>query len=220
MSLVETLHRQKEERRRRFVEASLEYERKKAAIETIEQKAKPIVPAAPVYVLDQDYENAWAFEIMGFRDEGPPALVDILKAVAKSFNVKRYDMMSARRTADLVLPRQVFCYLAKKLTLHSLPAIGRVLGSRNHTTILYSARKMEREIANDENLRAIVEKIKRDVGGVEQIQRRVARYPLSDAAVRNIRAWKGSIKDIAARYQVPVDVCWHIRRGDTWRHVK
>lgn len=77
---------------------------------------------------------------------------DIQKAVARHYGVSRQDILSARRTADIVRPRQVAAYLAKTMTLRSLPEIGRRMGQRDHTTILSSVRKITRLLETDEHL--------------------------------------------------------------------
>src|SRR6201999_908130 len=46
---------------------------------------------------------------------------DIQRIVARPYNVSRADLLSSRRTANVVRPRQVAMYLAKTLTLRSLP---------------------------------------------------------------------------------------------------
>ena len=46
---------------------------------------------------------------------------DIQKLVASHYSVSRADMLSSRRTAVVVKPRQVAMFLAKTLTMRSLP---------------------------------------------------------------------------------------------------
>ena len=53
------------------------------------------------------------------------------------------DMLSARRTANVVAPRQIAMAIAKHLTLRSLPEIGRRFGGRDHTTALHAIRKFQ-----------------------------------------------------------------------------
>jgi chromosomal replication initiator protein len=67
---------------------------------------------------------------------------DIQKLVARHFNVSRGDILSARRTANVVRPRQIAMYLSKLLTPRSLPEIGRLFGGRDHTTVLHAVRKI------------------------------------------------------------------------------
>jgi len=89
---------------------------------------------------------------------------DILKVVAKHYNVTRADILSQRRTANVVKPRQIAMYLAKVLTLRSLPEIGRRFGGRDHTTVLHAVRKIDTLIATDRALAEEIETLKRLVG--------------------------------------------------------
>ena len=52
-------------------------------------------------------------------------------------------------------------YLAKTLTLRSLPEIGRRFGGRDHTTVLHAVRKIEALSQNDGTLRDELELLKR-----------------------------------------------------------
>ena len=86
---------------------------------------------------------------------------DIQKLVASRYNVSRSDILSERRTAAVVKPRQIAMYLSKVLTLRSLPEIGRRFGGRDHTTVLHAVRKIERQIGEDTTLGDEVELLKR-----------------------------------------------------------
>jgi chromosomal replication initiator protein len=52
-------------------------------------------------------------------------------------------------------------YLAKTLTLRSLPEIGRRFGGRDHTTVLHAVRKIEALVGKDTTLADEVELLKR-----------------------------------------------------------
>ena len=86
---------------------------------------------------------------------------DIQKLVASRYNVSRSDILSERRTAAVVRPRQIAMYLSKVLTLRSLPEIGRRFGGRDHTTVLHAVRKIEKQLADDTSLHDEVELLKR-----------------------------------------------------------
>ncbi|MDF2620583.1 MAG: chromosomal replication initiator protein DnaA [Xanthobacteraceae bacterium] len=86
---------------------------------------------------------------------------DILRIVAKHYNVSRADILSQRRTANVVKPRQIAMYLAKTLTLRSLPEIGRRFGGRDHTTVLHAVRKIDGLVGTDRALAEEVETLKR-----------------------------------------------------------
>ncbi len=86
---------------------------------------------------------------------------DIQRVVARQYNVSRSDLLSSRRTANVVRPRQVAMYLSKTLTLRSLPEIGRRFGGRDHTTVLHAVRKIEALVNKDNTLAEEVELLKR-----------------------------------------------------------
>jgi chromosomal replication initiator protein len=88
---------------------------------------------------------------------------DIQRIVARQYNVSRADLLSSRRTANVVRPRQVAMYLAKILTLRSLPEIGRRFGGRDHTTVLHAVRKIENLAGTDSVLADEIEALKRQL---------------------------------------------------------
>lgn len=71
-----------------------------------------------------------------------PAIKHIIGVVCLASNITEKDLISARRTANLLRPRQIAMYLAKTLTLRSLPEIGKRFGGRDHTTVLHAVRKI------------------------------------------------------------------------------
>ena len=90
-------------------------------------------------------------------------IVEIQNRVARHFNLDVEDMFSVRRDRRIVRPRQVAMFLAKALTVHSLPEIGRHFGGRDHTTVLYAIRRIEELRAQDENLNREIEAIGREL---------------------------------------------------------
>jgi chromosomal replication initiator protein len=100
-------------------------------------------------------------DLIRVRDPKRVKIDDILKLVAVHYNVSRPDLLSSRRTAMVVKPRQVAMYLAKVLTPRSLPEIGRRFGGRDHTTVLHAVRKIERLSKLDLSLKDEIELLKR-----------------------------------------------------------
>src|SRR5437667_6913744 len=88
---------------------------------------------------------------------------DIQRIVARQYNVSRADLLSSRRTANVVRPRQVAMYLAKTLTFRSLPELGRRFGGRDHTTVLHAVRKIENLVGTDSALAEEIELLKRQL---------------------------------------------------------
>jgi len=100
-------------------------------------------------------------DLIRARDAKRVRIEDILKAVSRHYKVPRNELLSARRSRDVVRPRQIAMYLAKALTARSLPEIGRRFGGRDHTTVLHSVRKVEQMIKDDMELGQEIELLKR-----------------------------------------------------------
>jgi hypothetical protein len=97
---------------------------------------------------------------------GYPTAAFVVDAVSKLFDIPVIDILSKRKTAKVVLPRQVACYLARETTLQSLPEIGRAIGGRDHTTVLYAWRKITKLIESDNELRGKVNLLRAKLEGV------------------------------------------------------
>jgi len=66
----------------------------------------------------------------------------ILGVVADRYNVRPDALCGQRRTQSVALPRQVAMYLMRNLTDLSFVEIGRMLGGRDHTTVMYACEKV------------------------------------------------------------------------------
>ena len=100
-------------------------------------------------------------DLIRAREPKRVKIEDIQKLVASHYSVTRADILSSRRTATVVKPRQVAMYLSKALTLRSLPEIGRRFGGRDHTTVLHAVRKIEGLTTSNSALREELELLKR-----------------------------------------------------------
>ncbi|MCA0400113.1 MAG: chromosomal replication initiator protein DnaA [Proteobacteria bacterium] len=100
-------------------------------------------------------------DLVRHREPRRVKIEDIQRLVANHYNVSRADILSSRRTATVVRPRQIAMYLAKFLTLRSLPEIGRRFGGRDHTTVLHAVRKIEGMVTTDQELAGEIDHLKR-----------------------------------------------------------
>lgn len=87
----------------------------------------------------------------------------IQQAVADYYGIDRKLLISKRRIAEVLLPRQIAMYIVRELTNASLPEIGRAFGSKDHTTVLHSIEKIRNLRNMDENINNAIEKIIRDL---------------------------------------------------------
>lgn len=110
-----------------------------------------------------------------------PPVKAIVATVAQLYKVTPLDILSARRTKNVVRPRQVAMYLARTFTPKSLPDIGQQFAGRDHTTILHAVRKITALVTTDDQL-------KQEIGVItakltELMARRYGvQWPADDAA--------------------------------------
>jgi chromosomal replication initiator protein len=89
----------------------------------------------------------------------------IQKLVSEHYNLKQADLISERRARAVARPRQVAMWLAKQVTVRSLPDIGRRFGGRDHTTVLHAVRRIEQLKAEDPQIARDVDVLLRKLRG-------------------------------------------------------
>ena len=94
----------------------------------------------------------------GGAEEITPA--NIINAVTGFYKVTKSELIGKCKKKELVVPRQVCCYLMCELLSLPLMSIGKELGDRNHTTILYSRDKIEGMIAVSDKMAKDIDDIK------------------------------------------------------------
>lgn len=87
----------------------------------------------------------------------------IQRATAEYYNIKFSEIIGNSRSRSISRPRQIAMYLSRKLTSHSYPEIGTSFGKKDHTTVIFASKKIEKAIEKDPHLREIVNKITNDL---------------------------------------------------------
>lgn len=67
----------------------------------------------------------------------------IINAVTAYYHITKADLLGKSKKKEIVIPRQICCYLMCELLSLPLISIGKELGGRDHTTILYSRDKVD-----------------------------------------------------------------------------
>jgi len=84
---------------------------------------------------------------------------NIQKTVAQYYNLKVADLKSKKRSRDISVPRQIAMYICREYTPASLPEIGRQFGGKDHTTVIFSFRKISGLINDNKELGKTVQEI-------------------------------------------------------------
>ena len=82
----------------------------------------------------------------------PPTGREILDVAAATYGHPLADLQGPSRVQPLATHRQVAMYLCRELTDLSLPKIGKLLGGRDHTTVMYGINKIKKLLSKDPEL--------------------------------------------------------------------
>ncbi|MCC8059965.1 MAG: chromosomal replication initiator protein DnaA [Clostridiales bacterium] len=81
----------------------------------------------------------------------------IIQVVSDHFNLTPLDILSQKRTKEIVYPRQIAMYLCRHMTNVPLQEIGRVLGGRDHTTIIHGIDKITVDLQQNPTLQNTID---------------------------------------------------------------
>lgn len=84
-------------------------------------------------------------------DEKPLTIDDIIDSVCNHFNVTVAEVNGRSRKRDYVMARQVSMFLAQKYTKMPASRIGKLVGGRDHSTVIHSCAQIERRLKTDAN---------------------------------------------------------------------
>ena len=87
-------------------------------------------------------------------DDKPLTVDDILEKVCVHYNVTTAQINSKSRKRDYVVARQVSMYLAQKYTKMPASRIGRLVGNRDHSTVIHSCAQVEKRLQVDKAFKA------------------------------------------------------------------
>ncbi len=98
------------------------------------------------------------------NDQPPPLTVEkIIDEVARTFGVTSEDIRSAKRNSNISNARQIAIYAVREITDLSMNLIGEEFGNRDHSTIVYAIKQIEKNMNKDPKLKATVEDIIKNI---------------------------------------------------------
>lgn len=94
------------------------------------------------------------------RDEERPIMIEgIQRAVAEIYGIKCQELKSKKRTKEITLPRQIAMFLSRHITNLSLNDIGKNFGDKDHATVIYACKQIEKKMRMDESFNRIIENL-------------------------------------------------------------
>ena len=83
----------------------------------------------------------------------------IQEIVCKYFNLEQSVIQTNSRKREIVQARQITMYLAKKYTDSSFSHIGKIVGKKDHATVLHACKTIKDQIETSKSFRSSVEEI-------------------------------------------------------------
>ena len=102
-------------------------------------------------------------DILNETQPVPVTIEKIIGEVSRTFNVSAADIRGTKRNASVANARRVAIHILREVTGMSMEEIGREFSGRDHSTIVYSLKTMEKELNNDPHLRETVDDIIKNV---------------------------------------------------------
>ena len=114
-------------------------------------------------IMDDDITVASVAKRLKDMFKGPkellPNIDTIIAETAKYYMLPVEDLKSQRRTRDTAHARQIAMFLIRKLTNLSLKDIGSIFDGRDHTTVLHSIERVEKNIASSPDFSDVIKDI-------------------------------------------------------------
>ena len=84
----------------------------------------------------------------------------IIEEVARTYGgITPEDIRSQKRNANISKARQVSMYIVREITQMSMVEIGQTFGGRDHSTVVYAVRQVEKDLKKDPHTKAMVDDI-------------------------------------------------------------
>ena len=93
-----------------------------------------------------------------------PNAGEIVKLVARHYDLKITEIKSKSNSQQVVFPRKVAMYLLRKLSELSYPEIGKLFNDKHHSTVMYAVKDIEERRAKDPDLDRVLQGLEQQFG--------------------------------------------------------
>ncbi|MBQ9612683.1 MAG: chromosomal replication initiator protein DnaA [Lachnospiraceae bacterium] len=138
----------------------------KSNIRELEGAYNKIIAYSKLNRVEITLENAReALKDIIYPDEAHTITPKLIAAVVcDHYGVKMSMVASRKKNAECVVPRQVIMYLCREYTNETLDSIARLLGKKDHSTIMHGVDKIRSEINTNSELKANIDILKNKLG--------------------------------------------------------
>ncbi len=105
-------------------------------------------------------------EESAFAGPATPSMDRVQEVVARRWGVTPEGLRSKARTKTLTIPRQIAMYLARNMLGMQLVEIGQAFGGRDHSTVIHSVDKVERQMMRDRTFKERIEMARQELSAL------------------------------------------------------
>jgi chromosomal replication initiator protein len=87
--------------------------------------------------------------------------IDVISTISKYYSIKKRDLLGESRARPIARPRQVLMYILKTQLGLPLEEVGRLVGGRDHTTVMHAVDKITQLASESGDIRGDIEGIKK-----------------------------------------------------------
>ena len=102
-------------------------------------------------------------DILNEHQPIPMTVERIVTEVARTYSVTGEDIRSGKRSSTISTARQVAMYIVREITQMSMSTIGEEFGNRDHSTVVYATKQVEKRMERDSHYRETVEDIIKNI---------------------------------------------------------
>ncbi len=102
-------------------------------------------------------------EILNDEQPLPVTVEKIIEEVGRTFDVSPADIRSNKRSGPISNARQIAIYIVREITQIPMKQIGQEFGNRDHTTIVYTIKKVDTLMKTNPHERGIIEDLIRNI---------------------------------------------------------
>lgn len=102
-------------------------------------------------------------DILNDNQPIPVTVERIISEVSRTYSVSAVDIRSSKRSAQISTARQVSIYIVREITQMSMTAIGEEFGGRDHSTIVYAIKQVEKNMLIDSIFKETIEDIIKNI---------------------------------------------------------
>ncbi len=127
-------------------------------LEGIVKKAKAYVDMQNGKPVNETVIQNFIKDLINDENDEPVTIDEVLNEVSRSYGVSKEDILSKRKTGEIVFARQVSMYIIREISQLPYKTIGKMF-NKDHSTVIYTIDKIEKKLNQNSHQKKMVDDI-------------------------------------------------------------